>query len=131
MHEWALAEAVVLTVKDYAEKNKLEKIREVVVVLGELQQIDDEVFLFALRETAGLHGISFEAKIKKQETELKCLSCGKKWKPRKLKQEIGFEAAELVHFVPEAAHAYLKCPKCRSPDFRIVKGRGVSIESIK
>ena len=33
-------------------------------------------------------------------------------------------------FLPEMAHTYLKCPKCKSPDFDIIAGRGVYIKNI-
>jgi hydrogenase nickel incorporation protein HypA/HybF len=38
---------------------------------------------------------------------------------------------EAVHFLPEAAHAYLRCPRCGSVDFDVAAGRGVSIVSIE
>ena len=45
--------------------------------------------------------------------------------------ELNEEAREAVHFVPEIAHTFMKCPRCGSPDFEIVTGRGIWIESIK
>jgi hydrogenase nickel incorporation protein HypA/HybF len=41
------------------------------------------------------------------------------------------DTAEAIHFVPEVAHTYIKCPSCGSPDFEIVEGRGVWLENIK
>jgi hydrogenase nickel incorporation protein HypA/HybF len=41
------------------------------------------------------------------------------------------EAREAIHFLPEAAHAYIRCPKCGSPDFEILSGRGVWLESVR
>ncbi len=38
---------------------------------------------------------------------------------------------ESIHFIPEVAHTYIKCPKCGSPDFEIIKGRGIWLEKIK
>jgi hydrogenase nickel incorporation protein HypA/HybF len=29
------------------------------------------------------------------------------------------------------AHVYLKCAKCGSPDFEVIKGRGVWLSTIK
>ena len=40
------------------------------------------------------------------------------------------ETREAIHFLPEAAHAFVRCPSCGSPDFAVSKGRGVSIKSI-
>ena len=36
-----------------------------------------------------------------------------------------------IHFVPELAHAYLRCPDCSSADFEVLGGRGVSIDAIE
>jgi hydrogenase nickel incorporation protein HypA/HybF len=41
------------------------------------------------------------------------------------------EVSEAIHFVPEMAHVYIKCPSCGSPDFEVVEGRGVWLQSIK
>jgi hydrogenase nickel incorporation protein HypA/HybF len=38
---------------------------------------------------------------------------------------------EAIHFVPEIAHTYLRCPKCDSPDFEILGGRGVTLQTVK
>ena len=52
MHEWALAESIVLAAVETAQKEKLKTITEVTVHIGELQQIEKEIFLFALNELA-------------------------------------------------------------------------------
>ena len=38
---------------------------------------------------------------------------------------------EAIHFLPESAHAYLRCPGCGGPDFVLAAGRGVSIEAVE
>ncbi|MDH5187030.1 MAG: hydrogenase/urease maturation nickel metallochaperone HypA, partial [candidate division WOR-3 bacterium] len=50
MHEWSLAEAVVATAIRAAEKEGLKEIIEIKIKLGELQQIEKEIFEFALKE---------------------------------------------------------------------------------
>jgi hydrogenase nickel incorporation protein HypA/HybF len=50
MHEWALAEAVVATAKRAAHEKKLRRITAITVKLGELQQIEREIFSFALEQ---------------------------------------------------------------------------------
>jgi hydrogenase nickel incorporation protein HypA/HybF len=37
---------------------------------------------------------------------------------------------ESIHFLPEAGHAFIRCPSCGSPDYAVTSGRGVYIESI-
>ncbi|UCF49843.1 MAG: hydrogenase maturation nickel metallochaperone HypA, partial [Thermoplasmatales archaeon] len=50
MHEWALAESILTTAVNAAEKEKIKKIKEIVVGLGELQQVEQDIFEFALGE---------------------------------------------------------------------------------
>ncbi len=126
MHEWALAEAVLESV---AAHSRGRRVLRVVLRFGELQQIDREIFDFALRELdpdapAGLFEILTEP------AELACRACGARWS---LADGPGLSGGqrEAIHFLPEAAKVYLKCPVCGSADFRVEKGRGVSIESIE
>jgi len=129
MHEWALAESVVSAASQIAERERLEKVTEVNIRLGELQQVELEIFRFALSQlkTAKLKEAKFN--VKKTEAELKCRACRHQWKLAKT--NLDEEASEAIHFVPEIAHAYIKCPECGSPDFEIIQGRGIWIESIK
>lgn len=129
MHEWALAEAIISTALQIAEKEGIEKISEVRIKVGELQQIERDILEFALSQlkTAKFESAKFNIKIVK--AELKCIVCGRGWffSTGKLDKNM----AEAIHFVPEISHAYIKCPKCGSPDFEILQGRGLWLESIR
>ncbi len=129
MHEWALAEAVISTVSQITEKEQLKEVLEVKIKVGELQQIELDILEFALSQlkTPKLKNVKFN--IQTAKAELKCRYCGHKWIFRK--EKMNEEIAEAIHFVPEIAHAYVKCPKCGSPDFEILEGRGIWLESIK
>jgi len=129
MHEWALAEAVITAAQQVAEKEKLKEVTEVNIKVGELQQIEEDIFSFALSQLkpASFKNVAFH--ITKAKATLKCRVCGNTWLFRKSK--LGEGIAEAIHFVPEAAHSYIKCPKCGSPDFEIAEGRGVWLENIK
>jgi len=129
MHEWALAEAVITTAKQIAEKEGLEKVTEVTVKIGELQQVEREIFRFALQQLKPAMFKNAKLHITSAKTTLKCRVCGNAWLFKK--QKLGKNEAEAIHFVPEVAHTYIKCPKCGSPDFEIIKGRGVWLENIK
>ncbi|MBT5642788.1 hydrogenase maturation nickel metallochaperone HypA, partial [Candidatus Bathyarchaeota archaeon] len=50
MHEWALAEGVITTAQKFAEENGLNKVTEVVIMIGELQQIDHDVLEFTFEQ---------------------------------------------------------------------------------
>ena len=45
MHEWALAESILTAAMEAAEKEKLKKITEIKIGIGELQQIEQESVL--------------------------------------------------------------------------------------
>jgi hydrogenase nickel incorporation protein HypA/HybF len=129
MHEWALAEAIVTAAQQIAEKEKLREIREVTIKVGELQQVEQDILRFALSQLKPATFKNAHFHIKKAKTTLKCRACGNTWLFSKTK--LNEDTAEAIHFVPEVAHAYIKCPKCGSPDFEITKGRGVWLENIK
>jgi hydrogenase nickel incorporation protein HypA/HybF len=129
MHEWALAEAVITAAKQIAEKEKLREIREVTIKIGELQQVEKEILRFAFSQLKPPSFKNAEFHIQKAKTTLKCRVCGTTWLFSKNK--LDEDTAEAIHFVPEVAHAYIKCPKCGSPDFEIAEGRGIWIENIK
>ncbi|MFB3890314.1 MAG: hydrogenase nickel incorporation protein HypA [Candidatus Bathyarchaeia archaeon] len=129
MHEWALAEAVIATAKQIAEKEKLTQVTEVTVRIGQLQQVERPIFRFALQQLKPpiLQNARFHLRTAK--TTLKCRKCGTAWLFSKAK--LDKETAEAIHFIPEVAHTYIKCPNCGSPDFEIIQGRGIWLENLK
>jgi hydrogenase nickel incorporation protein HypA/HybF len=134
MHEWALAESILAAAVDAAKKEKLKKITEITVGLGELQQIEMDVFKFALNELKKDRKEEIgdvKINIKTVESNLKCNSCGNEWKFSDMKKKITEDEGEAIHFIPEVAFVHSRCPKCSSPDFQIITGRGVSITQIK
>jgi len=132
MHEWALAEAVIATAIEESRKEGVKKITEIKLKIGELQQMELEVFEFALDELAKEQDVLLTNVKIEMETEpaiFRCRVCGYEWDF----DEAGLsdDAGEAVHFAPEVAHAYVRCPSCKSPDFEVIQGRGVLIQSIK
>ncbi|MCK4424040.1 hydrogenase nickel incorporation protein HypA [Candidatus Bathyarchaeota archaeon] len=129
MHEWALAEAVISTVSQIAEKEGLKEVSEVEIKVGELQQIELDILEFALSQLKTLEFKKVKFNIETVRAELKCRVCGHQWIFSK--ERLNKDVAEAIHFVPEIAHTYVKCSKCGSPDFEILQGRGIWLESIK
>jgi hydrogenase nickel incorporation protein HypA/HybF len=129
MHEWALAEAVIAAASEAAKKEGLREVTEVRIRVGELQQIEQEVFKFALKQLKKAELESARFRIEKVRAKLRCRACGHTWIFSKERLDEG--TIEAIHFVPEVAHAYVKCPRCGSPDFEILEGRGVWLLSIK
>ncbi|MCD6171961.1 MAG: hydrogenase nickel incorporation protein HypA [Thermoplasmata archaeon] len=130
MHEWALAEAVISTVKEIAEKENFSMVKQVNIKIGELQGIEIDIFEFALKELLQGNLKNAEIRIKVVKTKFRCNVCGYEWKFDESKN-LDEEARESIHFIPEVVFAYTRCPKCGSPDFEIMEGRGVWVESIR
>ncbi len=134
MHEWALAESVILTVIEESKKKKLKIIDEININIGELQQIELDIFNFAIKEIIMNYGDllkNVKINIEIDETTLKCKVCKNKWKFSDIKNDLNNDESEAIHFIPEVALVHSRCTKCRSPDFEIISGRGISITSIK
>lgn len=128
MHEWALAEATVETVRREARGQRVLGVR---LALGELQQVDREIFLAAaadLAPDAGMDAAVFTIEV--EPARFACRGCGTAWG---LADSPGLddERREAIHLLPEAAHAYLRCPGCGGADFDVIAGRGLSIASLE
>jgi len=134
MHEWALAESILTAALEAAEKEKLKKITEIKISIGELQQIEQDIFEFALEQIIDEQKGKLEnvkIKIKTEKSTLKCNSCNHTWLFSNMKKKISEDESEAIHFIPETAFVHTRCPKCGSPDFEIKTGRGVTITQIK
>jgi len=133
MHEWALAEAVVLTAEKAAKEQGFQEIQEIIIKLGELQQIERDTFEFAIREIIQPSRSLFKKtkiQIHDEKAVLQCLRCGHKWTFKRDTEKLSPAEFEAIHFVPEVAHVYMPCPECKSPDYKIIQGRGVWVDSI-
>jgi len=130
MHEYSLAQAVINAIAEFCEKNKIKHLVEATVVLGELQQIDKGIFRDALNEIKKECGLRAKIKIKDEGASFRCRACNFEWNFSKGKNNLNANDAERIHFLPDVAHCYMRCPRCHSPDFEIVKGRGIYIDSI-
>jgi len=133
MHEWALAEAVLLAARDAALKLGKVSIKRLTLTVGELQGIDIEAFSFSLREVSDLLARESRILVKRVEilverTGVKCNKCSYIWNPM---QSLSEEEREAIHFIPEALTAFTKCPRCGSQDVEIIRGRGVAINDIE
>jgi len=134
MHEWALAESILTTAVEAADKEKLKKIREINISIGELQQIEQDIFEFALEQIIKDYGGKLKGvkiSIKTEKSKFICNNCQNKWSFSDMKNKINEDESESIHFIPEVALVHSRCPKCGSPDFELTEGRGVSILSIK
>jgi len=131
VHEWALAESVANTVLRYKEEKKLLKVNKVLVKIGKLQQIEIEIFNSALDEVSKLKNITCKFVIEEENASFQCRICGCEWNFEESIKGLDKDESEYVHFIPDIIRVYSKCPRCGSPDFEVLRGRGVWIEYIK
>ena len=131
MHEWALAEAVVESVKKELEGHVVVSVDTVELSLGELQNIEEDILREGLNTFLPSDIPLAEENIVfiKEPAGFSCGSCGSSWSLEEggLKED----ERESIHFLPEAAYSYISCPRCGSADFTITKGRGISIKKIE
>jgi len=129
MHEWALAEAILKSAQEIATKENLKEVTEVTIRVGELQQVERPILRFAILQMKPLLFKNTKFHILTAKSMLRCRVCSTVWHFDS--KSVDEETAEAIHFVPEVAHSYIKCPKCGSPDFEIASGRGVWLENVK
>jgi len=130
MHEWSLAEAVLKSSIREAKKRNIKKLTEVKIVLGELQGIEEEIVKFGL-DNLKKGTIAEETKyiFLKENASFQCRNCHNIWELKE--KDLGNHSIkESIHFVPEVVHSFMRCAKCGSRDFEVVKGRGIYIEEI-
>ncbi len=133
MHELALADAVMKAALRAAEDAGMDRVERLVVKVGELQQIEKELFEFSLASVLAaqderLADAKFD--IAEERVLFGCNACGRDYD----RDDISLDEAdegEAIHFIPELSHAFARCPDCGSPDFEILAGRGITLERIE
>lgn len=132
MHEWALAEGVINTAIEVAEENNASEIVEIKIKVGSLQKVDREAFEFALKEISkDTIAEKSEKNIIIEDAVLECRVCGEVWEYDNTEEGLPEDEIESIHFVPDLVHTYIRCPECKSPDFEVIEGRGVWIDSVE
>lgn len=124
MHESAIAMGIVREVEKHV--SIMGRGVTVKVILGELQNVDEEVldeFIKIFLEEHGLRDVRY--RFVRERASFRCSSCGHEWHLEDL--SLSDVERESVHFLPEAVYAVVKCPRCNSRIFDIVSGRGVKI----
>lgn len=139
MHEYSMAEGIVLAIKKLKDINKLASVSEAIISVGNLAQIDKGVLfdlLKILSDEYGLGGINYL--IKEEESSFECNQCGFTWSWSQVKDKIIKELCgdvkdcdNPVHFIPDLINVFMNCPNCGSQDFKILSGYDVKLLSVK
>ncbi len=112
-----MADAIVKTVIEVAEKNDAIEVFEVTIEIGELTMLNPEQVKFILEvlsENTILEGATFN--IEMIPPKIKC-PCGYRGT---------IQAEKLDHYTP-----FIECPSCGGSDFKITAGRECNIRDIK
>lgn len=133
MHELALADAVVKAALRAADDAGMDRLDRIVVKVGELQQIEKDLFEFSLTNVLTatddrLARVHFD--VQEEPVLFVCRSCDHEYGRADVSLDDP-DHEEAVHFIPELSHAYARCPECGSPDFEILEGRGVTLATIE
>lgn len=130
MHEWALAKGVISTALKVAGEKNAKRILEIRIKVGELQQTDRGVLKFAMKKIAkGTKAENSKMVVEPERAVFSCNFCGRDWSFDH--EGLKPDEVESIHFVPEVAHVYVRCPSCGSPDFQIKEGRGVLLDFVR
>jgi len=123
LHEWALIRAIIAEVEEAVKRGY--ELEEIVVYLGELQNVDRGVVEAYLGEALPQIAPGARVRYETEPARFRCRVCGREW---------GLDAVELdeatreaIHFVPEAVYSFVRCPFCGSRDYEITSGRGVRL----
>ena len=118
MHELSMADAMVKTVLDVAEKNDAIEIIEVTIEIGKLTMLNPEQIRFLLEvlvENTLLEGADIN--IVELPVELNCNSC----------EYTGLaDMDDSDHYL-----AIVKCPNCSERNVEITAGRECNVKNIK
>lgn len=118
MHELSMADAIIKTVLDVAEKNEAEEIIEVTIEIGKLTMINPEQLKFlldVLSEDTLLQGS--EINIEEVNVEIECNSCDYKGST---------DLDDSDHYL-----AIVICPQCGERDLSVTAGRECNVKAIK
>lgn len=118
MHELSMADAIVKTVLDAAEKNQAEEILEVTIEVGKLTMLNPDQLRFlldVLTENTLLEGADII--IEEVPVEIKCNTCS---------------YTGLTN-LDDSDHYLLivKCPECGERDLEVTAGRECNVKNIK
>ncbi|OYT46558.1 MAG: hypothetical protein B6U85_07380 [Desulfurococcales archaeon ex4484_42] len=138
MHELSLADALLKALSNYAVRNNV-RIRRVILGIGQLAQVDKDLLKDNIVTLAGVYGLDdVKFEFKEEETIFKCNACGHVWRWGEIRDEVlrglcgdVVECDNPIHYIPALANVFIRCPKCNSLDFEVIKGQGLEVLSIE
>jgi|YelNatPaOPRAMG01_1025707.scaffolds.fasta_scaffold173886_1 hydrogenase nickel incorporation protein HypA/HybF len=142
MHELSLAQSLVGSVIEEVKKHGAKRAIEIDVSIGELMQLDRDIFVEALGSIMtdpALKGAKLEVNVEK--AVFSCGKCGSKWGMDEASKQLADIEDDLLvlepdskelplHFLPELYPAFVRCPKCGSSDILLSQGGTVKLKKL-
>jgi hydrogenase nickel insertion protein HypA len=142
MHEFGIAQSIVEYALSEAEKNKVGRVSEIHLELGELSMIDRSFLSNALKllmTDPRLKGCKVH--FRKQSASFVCRKCSSKWSMAETMKQLNQVPEKLLvrepdskelplHFLPSLYSAFVRCPKCGSSDLDMTGGDDVRIRRL-
>jgi hydrogenase nickel incorporation protein HypA/HybF len=128
MHELAIAQKIIETIEEEANKNGMTKVRSAKLKIGKMAAFEKEHLEFCLKtyeKTNLLEDMEFE--IEEVPVELICKSCAQKF------LDARFDDEEFAHEISHAPALYVppSCPVCSSEDVTMTSGNEMMLISIE
>lgn len=130
MHEWAISDSILNSAIDSAHAQGILKMTKIRIGVGELGQIDPDILRFALeRLKASTVARAATLEIELIPARFSCRSCENEWEFSQVKAKLisDMGSDNPVHYVPDFIFSFIRCPRCDSPDFKIVSGREMTL----
>jgi hydrogenase nickel incorporation protein HypA/HybF len=117
MHELSLASSVVEYLQRLAGEQGMAKICEIHLEIGDMAHVEPRQLRYSLAMVSrGTVAEGAKIRIRRRRVTLKCQKCG---------SVSGFKLMDSF------ADFELKCPRCKSPDVEIDKGRELMLTRVK
>ncbi len=128
MHELSIAQKIIETIEEEANKSGLERVISAKLKIGRMAAFQKEQLEFCLvtyEKTDMLEDMRFE--IEEVPVGLKCKACGQEY------LDARFDDAEFAHDIAHAPALYIPppCPSCSSDDVTMVSGNEMTLVSIE
>ena len=143
MHELGIAQGILDSVRDEAERAGAKRVVSVDVEVGELMQLDIDALRGALTsQMLGPELAGAKVSIGLTEASFSCSRCGSTWGMGEARMQLAAvpdrlrvrepDSLELpLHFLPYLYPAFVRCPKCGSSDSSILQGEDVRIRRME
>ena len=130
MYEIFILQSVIDTAIEKAYKKHAKKIESITLKVGQLKFLDKEKLKDTFKRlTEKTIAKDAELKIETIPARFKCMDCNMEWELKNKK--ITQKEINLIRLSTEYIKKIIKCPKCKSNRYKILKGNEIYIKDIE